>query len=85
MADAPQLTTDQYNFCRAVEAMKLDLLRSGKEPAWLVAHPGVLALTWGPIDGERPTGAKVCGLQVVELSTCPPGSFYLSHRKPDGA
>ena len=32
--------------------MRLDLLRSGKEAAWLVAHPGVLALTWGQVDGE---------------------------------
>ena len=80
MADTPQLTTDQYNFCRAVEAMKLDLLRSGKEAAWLVAHPGLLALTWGQVDGP-----SSCGLKVVELSTCPPGSFYLTHRKPDGA
>ncbi len=79
MADTPQLTTDQYNFCRAVEAMRLDLLRSGKEASWLVAHPGVLALTWGQVDGD------LCGLKVVELSSCPPGSFYLSHRKPDGA
>ena len=85
MADTPQMTTDQYNFCRAVEAMRLDLLRSGKEPAWLVAHPGLLALIWGQVDGERLTEVRVCGLRVVELSTCPPGSFYLTHRRPDGA
>lgn len=77
MADGPQLTTDQIKFCRAVEAMRLDLLRSGKEPRWLVAHPGVLELTWGPVNGE------LCGLRVVELSSCPPHAFYLSHRKPE--
>jgi hypothetical protein len=77
MADTPQLTADQYNFCRAVEAMKLDLLRSGKEPAWLVAHPGVLALTWGQVDEE------LCGLKVVESGACPPGAFYLTQRRPD--
>jgi hypothetical protein len=76
MADAPQLTTDQNNFCRAVGAMRLDLLRSGKEARWLVAHPGLLQLTWGTIDGE------LLRLKVVELSSCPPGAFYLSHRKP---
>ncbi len=78
MEDAPGLTTDQYNFCRAVEAMRLDLLRAGKEARWLVAHPGVLELTWGEVDG------RLFGLQVVELSSCPPGSFYLTHRRPDG-
>ncbi len=78
MAEAP-LTTDQYNFCRAVESMRLDLLRAGKEAKWLVAHPGLLALTWGQVDGE------LLGLKVVESSDCPPASFYLSHRKPNGA
>ena len=85
MADAPQLTTDQYDFCRAVDAMRLDLLRRRKNPAWLVAHPVLLAQIWGQGDGGRPTEVRVCGLKVAELSTCPPGSFYLSHRKPDGA
>ncbi len=85
MADMPQLTTDQYNFCRAVDAMKLDLLRGGKEPRWLVAHPGLLALIWGQLDGERLTEVRVCGLKVMELKTCPPGSFYLSNCRPDGA
>ena len=79
MAEAPQLTTDQQNFCRAVEAMKLDLLRSGKEPAWLVAHPGLLQLTWGQVDGQ------LCGLKVLESSSCPPASFYVTHRGPNGA
>jgi hypothetical protein len=79
MADTPQLTTDQYNFCRAVEAMRLDLLRSGKEAAWLVAHPGVVELVWGQIDGY------LCGLRVMESEASPPGSFYLTHRRPDGA
>ena len=59
--------------------MKLDLLRSGKEPAWLVAHPGLLALIWGQVDGQ------LCELKVVELSTCPPGSFFLTHRRPNRA
>lgn len=77
-AEVPQLTTDQYNFCQAVEAMRLDLLRSGKEARWLVAHPGLLALTWGRVDEE------FCGLQVVELDACPPGAFYLTHRRPVG-
>lgn len=76
MADAPQLTTDQHNFCLAVEAMKLDLLRSGKQAAWLVAHPGVLQLTWGQVAGE------LCGLQVAESHACPHGSFYLSPHRP---
>jgi hypothetical protein len=70
MADASQLTTDQHNFCLAVEAMKLDLLRSGKQAAWLVAHPGVLQLIWGQVAGE------LCGLRVVESRACPRGSFY---------
>lgn len=68
-----QLTTDQYNFCRAVGAMKVDLLRSGKEPGWLVAHPGELSLTWGE------TPAEVCGLRVVELESCRPVRFSLTH------
>jgi hypothetical protein len=84
MAEAP-LTTDQFNFCRAGEAMRLDLLRSGKEARWLVAHPSVLALTWGEVDSERLTEVRVCGLRVVELDSCPPGAFYLTHRRPDGA
>lgn len=60
----------------------MDLLRSGNEAAWLVAHAGLLALIWGQVGGERPTEVRVCGLHVVELSTSPPGSFYLSQRKP---
>jgi hypothetical protein len=79
MADAPQLTTHQRNFCLAVEAMKLDLLRRGKQAAWLVAHPGLLQLTWGQVAGE------LCGLQVVESHACPRGSFYLSPHRPTGA
>jgi hypothetical protein len=57
MADTPQMTTDQYNFCRAVEAMRLELLRSGKAPAWLVAHPGVLALALFYLPHCMPDGA----------------------------
>lgn len=85
MADAPHLTTDQANFCRAVEAMKLDLLRSGKEARWLVAHPGLLAHVWGPAEGARLAGASVCGLQVLELPGCPADAFSVTHRRPDSA
>lgn len=77
MADTPQMTTDQYNFCLAVEAMKLDLLRRGKRAAWLVADPGLLARIWGQVAGE------LCGLQVVESGACPPGAFYLTSHRPD--
>jgi hypothetical protein len=53
--------------------MKVDLIRSGKEPGWLIEHPGELSLTWGE------TPAEVCGLRVVELESCRPVRFSLTH------
>jgi hypothetical protein len=58
---------------------KVDLLHSGKEPRWLIAHPGELALTWGE------TPEEVCGVRVAEVESCRAGRFYLAYRTPDDA
>jgi hypothetical protein len=78
MADASQLTTDQHNFCLAVEAMKLDLLRSGKQAAWLVAYPGVLPTHLGP--GRWPT-LRAAGGGDERL----PAGLILSEPAPAGS
>jgi hypothetical protein len=69
------LTTEQYNFCRAIDAMRMAPAWYSREPFWLVAHPGDLARDWPEVP------VYVCGLRVAEIPACPPGSFYLAGRE----